>query len=130
MDKGLFISDYNNYFQKWLIFEDDGITGWAYLTDKTSKNILVDCWVYNRIEAPDITEIHKFKNTPPPAPKQHIINTTHYKGKKLKTMMKPPTNLYIPSRHLRREGYFFTNHHPYHGHFQRVLSPYHYQICL
>jgi hypothetical protein len=53
--------------RRWAIFEDDGRSGWLYLTEPDRTAIAGDCWVYNRIPAPDLSEIAAFRPGPPPA---------------------------------------------------------------
>lgn len=36
------ISDYNEISKRWTVFEDDGISGWLYLTEPNSKKPIAD----------------------------------------------------------------------------------------
>lgn len=69
MSEGIFMSDRNPISERWVIFEDDEISGWLYLTNPNDTKTVVDCWIYNRIEAPDPSEISNFRKngSPPPA---------------------------------------------------------------
>jgi hypothetical protein len=67
----IFISQKNSISLRWAIFEDDGYSGWLYLTLPDEEKPIADCWIYNRIEAPEPTEIKQFKNWPPPATSEY-----------------------------------------------------------
>lgn len=71
MSEGIFISDKNPLTNRWVIFEDDGVSGWLYLTNPNEKKPVMDCWIYNRILAPSPSEIAKFQNDPPPATNEY-----------------------------------------------------------
>lgn len=49
------------------IFEDDGTSGWLYLTGPNDAKPVSDVWVHNRIEAPPTSEIASYRGGPPPA---------------------------------------------------------------
>lgn len=53
--------------RRWAFFEDDGTSAWLYLTLPDSPELVADCWVYNRIPAPPIADLPKYKGGPPPA---------------------------------------------------------------
>ena len=67
MCESIFLTSSNEYSKRTAIFEDNGISGWLYLTCPNDNKIIRDCWIYNRISAPDFFEISKYKNGPPPA---------------------------------------------------------------
>lgn len=71
MSEGIFKLDKSPVSERWVIFEDDGISGWLYLTNPNEKKPIADCWIYNRIEAPASSEIKNFKNGPPPASNEY-----------------------------------------------------------
>ncbi len=54
---------------RWAVFEDDGITGFLYLTPPDEQRPIADCWLYNRIEPPPDEEAQSYaeSGTPPPA---------------------------------------------------------------
>ena len=53
------------------IFEDDGKSGCLYLTAPNDLRPTSDVWVYNRIPAPNPSDVHNFRPGPPPAPIGH-----------------------------------------------------------
>jgi hypothetical protein len=55
------------------ILEDDGKTGWLYLTEAKSLKPVGDVWVYNRVPAPAPEQIKQFRGGPPPAPIGHAL---------------------------------------------------------
>lgn len=67
MREDIFLSDFNSISNRWVIFEDDGISGWLYLTKENEKKPQYDCWIYNRIEAPSKRDLRKYRDAPPPA---------------------------------------------------------------
>lgn len=52
MEDDLFLSQQHPYSRRWAIIEDDGTTGWLYLTAPDSTKPVAHCWLYNRIKAP------------------------------------------------------------------------------
>lgn len=54
---------------RFAIFEDDGTAGYLYLTKPGSRNVVRDCWLYNRIAEPDPSEFKEYRESPPPAAK-------------------------------------------------------------
>ncbi len=61
-------SDKNPDSKRYAIFEDDGVSGWLYITGPDDMTFIGDCWIYNRIPAPDPIIIGAFRPGPPPAP--------------------------------------------------------------
>ncbi|MEM6691689.1 MAG: hypothetical protein AAF664_19825 [Planctomycetota bacterium] len=49
------------------IFEDDGTSGWLYLSAPDELKPIGDVWVHNRIEAPPVADIKNYFGGPPPA---------------------------------------------------------------
>ncbi|GMK37049.1 hypothetical protein PCCS19_01020 [Paenibacillus sp. CCS19] len=66
MNEDIFLSDFNPISKRWVIFEDDGQTGWLYLTEANDQKPQFDCWIYNRIQPPNEIEISKYRTSPPP----------------------------------------------------------------
>ncbi len=71
VNDNVFLTDYNESSGRYLIIDEDRFTGWAYLTKPFSKEIDIDCWLYNKIKVID-TDITKYKNTPPPIPEKYL----------------------------------------------------------
>lgn len=67
----MFLSDQHPISRRFAEFEDDGTTGYLYLTEPESRKVARDCWLYNRIPAPDPSEIKHYRGSPPPAAKGH-----------------------------------------------------------
>ncbi len=67
MTREIFVSEQHPVSRRWAIFEDDGVSGWLYLTEPDSSKPIADCWIYNRIAAPPSSEIKKYRGGPPPA---------------------------------------------------------------
>jgi hypothetical protein len=63
----IFLTEQHPRSRRSAVFEDDGVSGWLYLTARSEKRIVADCWVYNRIPAPDLCEIEGYRGTQPPA---------------------------------------------------------------
>jgi hypothetical protein len=51
--------------QRWAILEDDGTSGWLYLTEPDSRK--PTAWFFNRIPAPPSGEISRNRGGQPPA---------------------------------------------------------------
>jgi hypothetical protein len=66
----LFLSEQHPGSRRWAIFEDDGQSAWLYLTEPDCTAPAGDCWIYNRIPAPDFSEIETFRPGPPPAARE------------------------------------------------------------
>jgi hypothetical protein len=63
----MFVSEQHPTSRRFAEFEDDGTAGYLYLTVPDEKKVAGDCWIYNRIPAPEPSEIKKFRGLPPPA---------------------------------------------------------------
>ena len=63
----LFFQDTNSVSGRSVIFEDDGVAGWLYLTECNTTGVVADLWVYNRVNAPDVSTLSVYRGTPPPA---------------------------------------------------------------
>jgi hypothetical protein len=71
----VFISDQNQESLRFAIIEDDGLSCWLYLTNPNESKPIADCWLYNRIEAPEDDEIKRYKKDgPPPASKGFVTS--------------------------------------------------------
>lgn len=67
----MFVSEQHPGSRRSAVFEDDGTTGYLYLTEPESQKVARDCWLYNRIPAPDPSEIKQYRGSPPPAARGH-----------------------------------------------------------
>ena len=47
----LFLSDQHPVSRRWAIVEDDGRSGWLYLSEPAATRVAAHCWLYNRIAA-------------------------------------------------------------------------------
>ncbi len=63
----MFVSEQHPTSRRFAEFEDDGTAGYLYLTAPDERTIVGDCWVYNRIQAPEPSDIKKYRGSPPPA---------------------------------------------------------------
>lgn len=70
----MFITNYNQITGRTLIIEEDENVGWAYITKPFCAEIHTDCWLYNKIDNIHRIDISKFKNMPPPAPVEVLID--------------------------------------------------------
>jgi hypothetical protein len=55
--EGPYISEQHAVSRRWAILEDDGRVGWLYLTAPDSVKPISDCWLYNRVPAPERCDI-------------------------------------------------------------------------
>jgi hypothetical protein len=64
------LSEQHPASRRWAMFEDDGTSGWLYLTEPGKRKPIADCWIYNRIPAPAPDDISSYRDRggPPPAP--------------------------------------------------------------
>lgn len=63
----MFVSEQHPGSHRFAAFEDDGTTGYLYLTAADETKPVGDCWVYNRIRAPEPPEIKNYRGSPQPA---------------------------------------------------------------
>jgi hypothetical protein len=63
----MFVSEQHPGSRRYAIFEDDGTAGFLYLTRPDDTKPVRDCWIYNRIPAPEPSEIQSYRGSPPPA---------------------------------------------------------------
>ena len=63
-----FIQEVNVLTRRSVIFEDDGIVAYLYLTQPDTLAVTSHLWIYNRVEAPNRNDLAKYRKTPPPAP--------------------------------------------------------------
>jgi len=75
LSEKIFLSNNNPISGRWAIFEDDGVSAWLYLTSPNDNRPIADCWIYNRIPAPESTEINKYRNGPPPASSEYAAKS-------------------------------------------------------
>jgi hypothetical protein len=68
MHTGPFISEQNPTSRRWAVFEDDGVSGWLYLTEPGSENPTSDCWVYNCVGVTESADKYMARGVAPPAP--------------------------------------------------------------
>src|SRR5687768_17060835 len=52
-DPGPYLNEQHATSRRYAIFEDDGRTGWLYLTAPDGPRPVADVWVYNRSAPPD-----------------------------------------------------------------------------
>jgi hypothetical protein len=67
MDKQTLLCEVHPHSKKEARFEDQGHSAWLYLSRTDSPVVAADCWIYNRIPAPNESEISQFKTSSPPA---------------------------------------------------------------
>jgi len=70
----IFLSIQYSESKYWAIFEDNGISAWLYVTESDSYNIISDCFVYNRINPINPSEIKNFINSSPPISKDYATS--------------------------------------------------------
>jgi hypothetical protein len=63
---------------RWAVFEDDGVSGWLYLTEPRQMRPVADCWIYNRIEDIAASAFSITPGSPPPACTEFIIPGAQY----------------------------------------------------
>ena len=63
----MFVSEQHPTSRRFAQFEDDGTAGYLYLTAPDEAKLVGDCWLYNRIQAPELSDVKKFRGSPPPA---------------------------------------------------------------
>lgn len=68
----LFLTDYNEVSHRTIIVDEDERTGWAYLTKPYTQSIDMDCWLYNKINAPNDYKIMSPQELPPPVPQKFL----------------------------------------------------------
>lgn len=71
MQTGPLISEQNPTSRRWAVFEDDGISGWLYLTEPESEKPIADCWIYNRVAVTKSADEYISGGTAPPAPSSY-----------------------------------------------------------
>lgn len=69
--ENLFVSEQHSISRRWAMIEDDGTSCWLYLSGPDTQKPVADCWLYNRVPAPDEAEIEKYRGGPPPAARQY-----------------------------------------------------------
>lgn len=67
MTENLFLSEMHSVSRRFADFEDDGMSAWLYLTERDTRHVVADAWVYNRIAPPSREEVASFRPSPPPA---------------------------------------------------------------
>ncbi len=63
----LFLTEQHPGSGRYVVLEDDRTCAWLYLTETGSRRPVADVWVYNRIEAPPVSQVQSFRPNPPPA---------------------------------------------------------------
>lgn len=66
-DENLFLQHQHPVSRRLAVLEDDGKSGWLYVTDPDSRKPIGDGWVFNRVAAPQIEAIKSYRGGPPPA---------------------------------------------------------------
>jgi hypothetical protein len=67
MAENLFLTEKHPVSGRYATFEDDGTSAWLYLTERDSRKVIADAWVYNCIAPPRPEQVHSFRPSPPPA---------------------------------------------------------------
>jgi hypothetical protein len=77
-----FHSEQHPLSRRWAVFEDDGVSGWLYLTAPNEERPIADCWVYNRIPAStaETSRAYMERGSAPPASAEYIDSEAHYTG--------------------------------------------------
>jgi hypothetical protein len=77
-----FHSEQHPLSRRWAVFEDDGVSGWLYLTAPNEERPVADCWVYNRISAPttETSRTYAELGSPPPASVDYVDGEAQYTG--------------------------------------------------
>ncbi len=78
MDKITILREIHPISKKEALFEDHGHSGWLYLTKPDSPVVVSDAWIYNRIPAPDESQITQFKTASPPAIKSYAHTNAEF----------------------------------------------------
>ncbi|WP_028508839.1 hypothetical protein [Ruminococcus sp. NK3A76] len=73
MDNGIFESELNTTSNIYAVFEDNGMTGWAYLCDNENDSIIADCWIYNVLGYNDPSGEQR-KDVPPLMPEKFLVD--------------------------------------------------------
>ncbi len=67
MEKTTLLFEKHPVSKKQARFDDSGHSAWLYVTNPNSPLVTADCWIYNRITAPQESEIRKYRTSSPPA---------------------------------------------------------------
>lgn len=67
----IFLSLQHAHSKLWAIFEDNGMSAWLYVAEPEGYNIISDCFVYNRVDPINYSEISTFINSQPPISKDY-----------------------------------------------------------
>ncbi len=73
----MFVSEQHRGSRRFAVFEDDGTTGYLYLTAPDDQKPERDCWIYNRIPAPEPSEMKNCRGSPPPAARGYAGQHAH-----------------------------------------------------
>jgi hypothetical protein len=69
---GVFASEQNVTSRRWAVFEDNEVCAYLYLTEPDSQKPVGDCWIYNRIPAPEPSKIKEYRPQPPPVARGYV----------------------------------------------------------
>jgi hypothetical protein len=72
LEPGPFLSEQHPRSGRYAVFEDDGTTGYLYLSAPHVPRPVQDCWIYNRIPAPTSLAGGE-RDAPPPVPASHCV---------------------------------------------------------
>jgi hypothetical protein len=72
MEEPLYIDDQNEDSKRWAIVADEGDSVWLYLTEPDGTRPIADCWLLNKIPAPDDTAKYKTTKSAPAATKAYV----------------------------------------------------------
>lgn len=64
LDTQPFIREQHPVSRRYAVFEDDGTSGWLYLTAPDEHRLVADAWVYNRVAPPE--NVKSTRPRPPP----------------------------------------------------------------
>src|ERR1043166_5205759 len=69
--ENLFVSEQHPVSRRWAVVEDDGTSCWLYLSEPDHPKPVADCWLYNRISAPEVSGTEASRGSAPPASAQY-----------------------------------------------------------
>ena len=72
MEEPLYIDDQNSGSKRWAIVADEGDSVWLYLTEPESTRPIADCWLLNKVPAPDDITKYKDAKSAPAATKAYV----------------------------------------------------------
>ncbi len=76
----LFESELNEISNRYVLFEEDDNTFWLYLTFPEEERPEIDCFVFNKINPIEKSEVSKYRNGPCPIVKDYSNNKSKVKN--------------------------------------------------